>query len=121
MQFRRGKSIVSIGLVAARALHYGLRCDNDSQLQDGHSGACGRSMCPRGICWSGARVAEIYSIGIVDDEQRLTKVCSCGVSQFPSASHPLRYPYSRLTPQPPGNVRWRSVRGPRRDGSASPG
>jgi hypothetical protein len=28
-------------------------------------------MCRGGICWSGARVAEIYPIGIADEELRL--------------------------------------------------
>ena len=43
------------------------------------------------------------------------------IEQFPEERVPLRYGLSRLTPQPPGNVRWRSVRGPCRNGSAPPG
>lgn len=39
-----------------------------------------------------------------------------GAQQFPDCA--LRYDLSRLTPQPPGNVRWRSVRDPRRNVSA---
>jgi hypothetical protein len=37
-----------------------------------------------------------------------------------AAMDPLRYRLPRLTPQPPGNVRWRSIRGPRRNVSAPP-
>jgi hypothetical protein len=121
MLFRRGKSIVSTGLVAARE-----RCILVFGVITTTSCRMGTLVRPREayarVEYVGAALVSRRSIlDIVDDELRLTKVCSCGVSQFPSASRPLRYPLSRLTPQPPGNVRWRSVRGPRRNGSAPPG
>jgi hypothetical protein len=67
-----------------------------------------------GIYWSGPHVAEIYSIGMVYGGLRLSVAVRRHAEGHLAISRvrSLRYRLSRLTPQPPGNVRWRSMRSP---------